>query len=129
MITETLDAHGFDAEGKQRARDPNPMSGPFFIEGAAAGDGLEVQIDRIDMNRATGWTRSGLAWHVVDPSEVRNMPGRDKITWNIDRNGQKISLEDAPGALKDWSTPLDPMIGCLGVAPAEGQFISTATSG
>lgn len=129
VITDTLDAHGFDGAGKKPARDPNPMSGPFFVEGAAPGDALEVRIDRIDMNRATGWTRSGLAWHVIDPSEVRNMPARDKITWSIDRNGRKISLQDAPAALTNWSTPLEPMIGCLGVAPAEGQFISTATSG
>lgn len=129
VITDTLDAHGFDAEGKQPGHNPNPMSGPFFVEGAEPGDALEVKIDRIDMNRATGWTRSGLAWHVVDPAEVRNMPVRDKIIWNIDRNDQKISLQDAPTALKNWSTPLDPMIGCLGVAPDEAQFISTATSG
>jgi acetamidase/formamidase len=129
VITDTLDAHGFDAEGRQQGSDPNPMSGPFFVEGAEPGDALEVRIDRIDMNRATGWTRSGLAWHVVEPSEVRNMPARDKITWDIDRNGQRILLHDVLPALSHWSAPLDPMIGCLGVAPAEGQFISTATSG
>lgn len=129
VITDTLDAHGFDADGKKPGNDPNPMSGPFFIEGAAPGDCLEVRIDRIDMNRSSGWTRAGLAWHVTDPAEVRNMPARDKIIWDIDRNGQRISVREAPAVLRNWATPLDPMIGCLGVAPGGGQFISTATSG
>jgi acetamidase/formamidase len=129
VITTTLDAQGFDAEGGQPGQGPNPMSGPFLVEGAAPGDSLAVHIDRIDMTRAHGWTRQGLAWHAVDPAEVRAMPARDKITWDIDRNGQHIGLRQPPPGLKNWSTPLAPMIGCLGVAPDMGQFISTATSG
>ena len=54
----------------QVGREPNPMSGPFFVEGAEPGDGLAVKIDRIDMDRSHGWTRQGLAWNVVDPAEV-----------------------------------------------------------
>jgi len=34
VITTTLDAWGVDGTGAQRARDPNPMTGPFFVEGA-----------------------------------------------------------------------------------------------
>lgn len=129
VITTTLDAHGFDAEDRQPGRDPNPMSGPFFVQGAEPGDSLAVRIDRIDMNRAHGWTRQGLAWHVVDPAEARAMPVRDKIVWDIDRNGSRITLREPPPGLGGWATPLTPMIGCLGVAPDTGQFISTATSG
>ena len=129
VITGTLDAHGFDAGNNQLGQDPNPMSGPFYVEGAEPGDSLSVRIDRIDMDRGHGWTRQGLAWNVVDPAEVSALPRRDKIVWEIDRNGQRIVLREPPASLRNWSTPLAPMIGCIGVAPDMGQYISTATSG
>ncbi len=127
VIIETLDAHGFDKDGERLGTDPNPMTGPFFVAGAEPGDALSVGIRRISMNRKTGWSRQGLAWNVVEPALVRDMPQRDKVTWDIGGNG--ISLQQPPATLKDWSVPLVPMIGCLGVAPACGEFISTATSG
>ncbi len=127
VITETLDAHGFDKAMVKRGGQPNPMTGPFFVEGAEAGDVLAVEIVRIGMNRKTGWTRSGLAWNVVDPEMVREMPARDKIIWDIGANG--VTLQEPTQGLKNWSVPLDPMIGCFGVAPTGGEAISTATSG
>jgi acetamidase/formamidase len=129
VVAETIDAHGFDAREGQVGHDPNPMTGPFFIEGAAPGDALAVTIDAIEMSRRQGWTRQGLAQNVVDPVQVATLPLREKIFWDIDRNGQTASLRMAPLALRSWSVPLEPMIGCLGVAPDDGQFISTATSG
>ena len=127
VVTETLDAHGFDKAMVKRGGDTNPMTGPFFVEGAEPGDVLAVEIARIGMNRSTSWTRSGLAWNVVDPALVRDMPVRDKIIWDIGGNG--ISLQQPTAGLQDWTVPLDPMIGCFGVAPAGGEAISTATSG
>lgn len=131
VITDTLDAHGIDKDMRKRGGDTNPMTGPFFIEGAEAGDVLAVEIVRISMNRKTGWTRSGLAWNVVDPAMVRDMPQRDKIIWDIGLlgGGNGVTLQEPTQGLKNWSVPLDPMIGCFGVAPAGGEAISTATSG
>ena len=129
VIAATIDAHGHDALEAQVGSDPNPMTGPFFVEGAARGDTLAVTIDAIEMTRRQGWTRQGLARNVVDPDAVASLPPRDKILWDIDRNGQRVSLRAAPARLQAWSVPLQPMIGCLGVAPEGGQFISTATSG
>ena len=129
VVAATIDAHGFDADEAQAGHDPNPMTGPFYVEGAVAGDVLAVTIEAIEMTRRQGWTRQGLARNVVDPDKVACLPARDKILWDIDRNGQQVSLRSAPAALQSWSVPLDPMIGCLGVAPDQGQFISTATSG
>ncbi|NJM31149.1 MAG: acetamidase [Rhizobiales bacterium] len=129
VITETLDAHGFDRDGVQRGRDPNPMTGPFFVKGAEPGDALAVKIVRIEMNRATGWTRQGLAWNVVEPAQIPLMPAREKIVWDIERNSGRISLQEPLAALRNWSIPIEPMIGCFGVAPGDGEAISTATSG
>ncbi|MFZ2109316.1 MAG: hypothetical protein WAV18_28745 [Roseiarcus sp.] len=34
IVASTLDAAGFDGQGVQCAKGPNPMTGPFFVEGA-----------------------------------------------------------------------------------------------
>ena len=129
VTTSTLDANGYDANNVVQARDPNPMSGPFFVTGAEPGDTLAVEIQTIKMTRATGWTRQGLAWHVVPAAHVRSMPPREKITWDISPGQNSITLQQPPPELQNWSIPIIPMIGCFGVAPAGGEAISTATSG
>ena len=129
VIAATIDAHGYDAVEAQPGQSPNPMTGPFFVEGAEPGDALAVTIDTIAMTRRQGWTYQGLARNVVDPDAAASLPPRDKILWDIDRNAQRASLRAALPALGSWSVQLEPMIGCLGVAPDSGQFISTATSG
>jgi acetamidase/formamidase len=129
VITTTLDAHGFDAGGEQRAGPPNPMTGPFFIEGAGPGDSLVVRIDRMTPNRPTGWTFAPVAVNVVEPAAAARLAERKVSNWIIDGNSGRARLADPPARLKDWSVAIAPMIGCFGVAPAQGQAISTATSG
>ena len=129
VITTTLDAWGFDGTDAKRAEAPNPMTGPFLVEGAEPGDTLHVRIDRMTPNRATGWTFSVLAPNVVDPGAVAGLPERKRVFWELDRHAGRARLVDPPAALRDWSVALAPMLGCLGVAPAGGQAISTATSG
>jgi acetamidase/formamidase len=67
VVTETLDAWGFDKTQTRRHTPPNPMTGPFYIEGAEPGDGLAVRIDRMSANRDEGWTFGPVAPNVVDP--------------------------------------------------------------
>jgi amidase len=128
LVTTTLDAHGFDADGASRASSPNPMTGPFFIEGAGPGDALIVSIDRMSPSRDTGWTFSTLAPNVVDPAAVGDLPPRRKTIWNLDRARMTASLAEPVPGLEDLALPIAPMIGCFGVAPSDGQALSTATS-
>lgn len=128
VITETLDAWGFDKDGVQRQPGPNPMNGPIFIERAAPGDALKVEILRMTPNRATGWTRSSLAGNVVDPESVRDLPSRETANWSIDRQAGTAQLQPPVKGLEHFVLPLEPMIGCFGVAPSLGQAFSTATS-
>ncbi|MEO6607374.1 MAG: acetamidase/formamidase family protein [Aestuariivirga sp.] len=129
VTTETLDAHGFDHEGVKRADRPNPMTGPFFVTGAEPGDVLVVRIERITMTRTSGWTFQVLSSNVVNPSAVSRFPHREVTDWLIDTNMGVAKLKNSPPKLQGWSVPIEPMIGCFGVAPAMGQSISTATSG
>lgn len=128
ITTETIDANGWDKHGDKVAAGPNPMNGPIFVEGAAPGDSLRVEILRMSSTRPTGWTRASLAANVVDPEDVRTLPPRDRTTWLIDLDAHTVRLESPPKGLEHLVLPLEPMIGCFGVAPALGQAFSTATS-
>ncbi len=129
VVTETIDAHGFDREGRKLGEGPNPMTGPFYVSGAAPGDALRVRIERIIMIRSSGWTFQVLSPNVVNPSAVARFPARRVADWIIDTDSMRARLANPPASLRDWSVALEPMIGCFGVAPAMGQAISTATSG
>ena len=129
VTAETADAHGFDHRGHRIGDRPNPMTGPFFIEGAEPGDALLVAIRDIRMTRKTGWTFDVLSPNVVDPGAVHLFPQRRKTEWIIDADAGRARLAEPPPALAQWSVAVEPMIGCFGVAPDMGQAISTATSG
>lgn len=128
VTTETIDANGWDKLGHKVTHGPNPMNGPIAVTGAEPGDSLKVEILAMQPIRATGWTRAALAENVVDPGFVASLPPRDRATWAIDANAGTVTLQDPPPGFS-LTLPLAPMIGCLGVAPALGQAISTATSG
>jgi amidase len=66
IVASTLDAAGFDGQGVQCAKGPNPMTGPFFVEGAEPGDALEVRIDRM-----TAQSRRGLDLHACSGQRRR----------------------------------------------------------
>lgn len=135
IITTCVDAGGADASGRQITPRGNPMTGPFYVEGAQPGDTLVVRLDKLTPNRQRGWTRKMVAANVVDPDFVPHLPwpsGQTDVyaTWEVDVAAGTVTLVDpADTAVGRLVVPLDPMVGCFGVAPAGGEAISTATSG
>lgn len=129
VITTTVDARGFDLEKNQVAQRPNPQTGPFFIEDAQPGDTLAVRFDRIRTNRPTGWASTSHAEHVVDPDFVPSLPGTPVIDWDIDVEAGTVRPSEPVPGLEDLAVPLRPMLGSFGVAPKDGQAISSFTSG
>ncbi len=129
IVTTTVDAGGADRLGEPVTEPGNPLTGPFFVEGAEPGDALVVRIDDVVPNRAHGFTSTAIAPHVVDPPDVPRLPERGRIDWEVDVERNVARLRTAHEALPVIAVALRPMLGCLGVAPAHGQAISTATSG
>lgn len=131
VITKTIDASGTDADGKQVAAGPNPQTGPFFIEGAEPGDAIVVSIEKIETNRATGYSSSLLAPYTVDPGALlqRGTLEARRVTWTIDKAKGVARLEAAADISPAIELPLRPMLGCLGVAPARKEAIATSTPG
>jgi acetamidase/formamidase len=134
VVTTTADASGRDAAGEQVAAPGNPMTGPFFINGAEAGDTLVLHLERITPNRSTGYTTRSLAPNVVDPHFVGELYQQPKeepwepALWDIDVEAGTAILRTPKTKLGRFRLPLAPMLGCFGVAPGRGQSISTATS-
>src|SRR5690349_1290901 len=56
VVTKTIDASGYDDNGTVRGVRPNPLTGPFYVEGAEPGDALVVRFTRVRMNRNWGFS-------------------------------------------------------------------------
>jgi amidase len=130
VITETVDAGGANRLGQTVTQGPNPQTGPFFVEGAEPGDVLVVRIEKIETNRATAYSGSLLAPYSVDPASIATRQDRDpkRVTWQIDKAAGVARLED-PDVRPALTLPLKPMLGCVGVAPARKEAITTPTPG
>ncbi|MEA3407879.1 MAG: acetamidase/formamidase family protein [Chloroflexota bacterium] len=128
IITTTLDARGKNKEGRKVAERGNPLTGPFYVRGAEAGDTLRVHIDKVLPNRAQGWSRTVIADHVVDAPFVREMPEDVLAHWEMNIERGTATLVDPETDLGRLTLSLAPMLGCLGVAPKRHQAISSATS-
>jgi len=131
VITRTVDAAGVDQDGKSVATGPNPQTGPFYIEGAEPGDMIVVTIEKLETNRAMAYSSSLLAPYAVDPAAIASRVDREarRVTWTIDKARGVARLDQAevqPGGIE---LPLRPMLGCIGVAPARKEAISSATPG
>jgi amidase len=129
--TWTVDSGGYDRHGEDITEGGNPQTGPFYLEGAEPGDTLRVRFDSIRPNRKRGVTGALVAPHVVDPHFVPELGERSgEDWWELDLERGTARLENPPPGLESLGElPLDPMLGCFGVAPPQGQAISCATSG
>lgn len=129
IITTTVDARGHDANSQRITPPGNPMTGPFYVEGAEPGDTLAVDLIRVDPSREWGWTAHALSANVVEPDFVRELPKVEGVAdWRVDRAARTAILGKIDTSLGIFTLAIDPMIGCFGVAPAGGQAIDTATS-
>jgi len=131
VITKTIDAGGVDWNGKSVGTGPNPQTGPFYIDGAEPGDMIVVTIEKLETNRAMAYSSSLLAPYTVDPGAIASRVDREpkRATWTIDKARGVARLDQAdiqPGGIE---FQLRPMLGCVGVAPARKEAISTAAPG
>lgn len=130
--TSTVDAAGFGADGERAAAPGNPLTGPILVEGAEPGDAVSVRVLELAPNRDTGWASHRLAPVTLEPDFVAGQEpfgGGARSTWRIDGRSATVRPAEPVGGLAALALPLAPMLGCVGVAPARGQAIATATSG
>jgi amidase len=137
VVTKTIDAGGQDEQGRQLSTPPNPLTGPFFVEGAEPGDALVVQFGRVRLNRDWGWSAYRLGLFSLTPEAVETTyPNRYKpdlirkgsanlVPWDIDLKRNTVRLREPKSERIALEFPARPMLGCVGVAP-EGDFAPTS---
>jgi acetamidase/formamidase len=137
VATKTADAGGYDQQGNKAGERGNPLTGPFYVEGAAPGDALEIRFDRIRMNRNYGFSTFRLGLYSLDPASIEGIyprtykkgavvPERDEIVkWDIDLNTKRVKLKEPVSKVHPMEFDAYPMLGCVGVA-APGVFAPTS---
>jgi amidase len=144
VVTRTWDSGGQDHLGVKHIRHPyvypetgNPLTGPFYIEGAEHGDALEVHLDKIRLNRNWGYTSYRLNPDILTASAAEGQyknfykadvlrPQRaDLIPWDLDLKKLTAKPRLLEGSGYRFEIPVRPMLGCIGVATA-GQEVMTS---
>jgi amidase len=111
------------------AKGDNPLTGPFFIEGAEPGDTLVVHILDLQVasNQGVGTFSPGFgainATHYTPMLEHKPLPERVWF-YPIDHKDNTATFQALDSGYK-VKIPLHPFLGCIGVAPANGEARSS----
>ena len=128
--TNTVDADGKALEARGlKVPGFNPFTGPFFIEGAEPGDTLVLHFLSVEVDGAEGYgdidpTFGG----ALNSNHYTPMLGKgvEAKSWvyPIDKtaNVTTFRAKDSNFSVK---IPLHPFVGCVGVAPADGEVRSS----
>jgi acetamidase/formamidase len=139
--TKTADASGRDDNGKVVAEPSNPLTGPFFVEGAEPGDALAVTFRGIRMNRDWGYTNYRLGLFSLTANSIEGLypnkykegaviPGRSNaVKWTLDLKTGMARLQEPVSKVHKMEFRARPMLGCVGVAAAGDFGPSSGISG
>jgi len=121
--TTTVDAGGRDATNKKRSNGGNPETGPFYVEGTMPGDTLVVKFNRIRLNRDSAESGDRVVGGALDPDYIGDAKYDDKFSseWKLDRENGYAMLAKPSEHLKNFRVKLQPMLGCIAVAPPDKQ--------
>lgn len=137
VSTRTLDSGGQNEKNEHVGEPGNPLTGPFYIEGAQPGDALVVRLRKVRLNRNWGYTSYRLGLVSVTPESVEGTypnhykadlirKGRDNmVPWDIDLAKGTVRLREPVSSKMKLEFPAHPMLGCIGVA-APGDFAPTS---
>lgn len=127
--TTTVDADGKAAEAAGfKVNGPNPLTGPFYIDGAEPGDILKVKFIAIDVNAPQGFGSAGPGFGALNSSKYTPVLGgsipKSEWAYPVDKaaNVATFHAKDSDFTVK---IPLHPFLGCVGVAPADGESRSS----
>lgn len=110
----------------------NPLTGPFYIDGAEPGDTLAIRFLSLSVNgkQGIGALAPGFgALNSTDLTPMINTPLPERIWfYPIDpqTNTATFQADDSHFTTK---IPIRPFLGCIGVAPAEGESRSSVVPG
>jgi amidase len=132
LETNTLDAFG-DAIQKPSdtlalVKGDNPLTGPFFIEGAEPGDAIAVEFLNLEVNSSQGVGAFAPGFGALNSTDYTPMiqPALPERIWLYPiHSGDNTATFQAHDSNFSVKIPLHPFLGCIGVAPANGEARSS----
>ena len=110
----------------------NPQTGPFFVNGAGPGDTIAVHLLKLEPAREYAVSSFGPGFGALVGTDRTAILGPDmpETTWRYDLSANRASARASSADGRHfWEVPLAPFLGCLGVAPANGEVRSTIVPG
>jgi amidase len=110
------------------AKGDNPLTGPFFIDGAEPGDTLVVHVLdlQVDGDQGLGAIAPGFgALNETNYTPMLNPPLPEKIWFYPIDHADNTATFQALDSNYKVKIPLHPFLGCIGVAPAGGEARSS----
>lgn len=138
VATTTVDSSGKDRDGKEVADAPNPLTGPFYIEGAEPGDAIRIKFHKVRLNRDWGYSGYRLGLFAMTPEYIektyppiykRDLVRRGYahyVPWDLDIKKNMVRLREPGSKAIHMEFPARPMLGCVGVA-APGDWAPTSS--
>ena len=132
LDTNTLDCFGNaikkPGDTLSMTKGDNPLTGPFYIEGAEPGDTLAVKILdlEVDGDQGVGAFAPGFgALNETNYTPMLHPPLPEKIWFYPIDHAANTATFQALDSKFSVKIPLHPFFGCIGVAPAGGEARSS----
>ncbi len=132
LDTNTLDCFGNaiqkPGDTLSMAKGDNPLTGPFYIEGAEPGDTLAVKILDLVVDSEQGVGALAPGFGAINPTNYTPMlvpPLPPKIWFYPIDHASNVATFEALDSKFTTKVPLRPFFGCIGVAPAGGEARSS----
>ncbi|MEZ4946297.1 MAG: acetamidase/formamidase family protein [Cyclobacteriaceae bacterium] len=118
LVSESVDAAGYDKTGVRVAKRGNPVTGPFYIEGAQPGDIIAITLTNVSINRDYAITVEtfvprSMPMNIIKPVYAKNAIG---IKWTLDTINGYATPQTTYEHIKNLKVPLHPFMGCVAVA-------------
>ena len=129
--TWTVDAAGVDSKGVRRSVGGNPQTGPFYIEGAFPGDTLVIKLNKVRLSKDSAISSGTISNNALTPGYVADTRYQENFDsdWILDRQNGVARLKNPSEHLKNYTVQLQPMLGCIAVAPPGHQAFRTGYPG
>jgi amidase len=137
VATKTVDSSGKDWNSQEVTEAGNPLTGPFYVEGAEPGDAIVVSFHRMRLNRDWGYSGYRLGLFAITPEYIeKTYPPAYKrdlvrkgyahyVPWDLDKEKGIVRLREPNSKAIKMEFPARPMLGCVGVA-APGDWAPTS---
>lgn len=132
LDTNTLDCFGNairkPGDTLSMAKGDNPLTGPFYIDGAEPGDTLAVKILDIDVDSDQGVGGFAPGFGAITPTNytpMLSLPLPERLWFYPIDHADHTATFKALDSNFSTRIPLHPFFGCIGVAPAGGEARSS----